>query len=369
MNKLAYKTIIISTGGTGGHVFPANQLAKSLKARGALVPAVTDIRGQTYLDKDSFDRVFQINLNQGNGMIGKIRQLVDVAIQTGRCIGLFRSVKPNMVVGFGGYMSLPPLLAAKIMSIPIVLHEENAVLGRVNRFMARFANAVSFGFEPNTPPSLPCPPSIIGNPVREDFQKLAHLERTDFSTHKIRLFVFGGSQGATILCERVPKAIELLPSEIQERLHIVMQIRQELMEKTCATLNKTKATIVEVAPFFNNLPQQLWEANLIISRAGAMTVTEIAVMGRAAVFIPLKIATDNHQFHNVAKIVEHKAAWMLTEKEFTPEALAATLQEMIADEIDRTASTTSPKRSETIRSYGDANASNRLVKICEDLLN
>lgn len=367
MSKLASKTIVISTGGTGGHVLPANQLARSLKAQGAIVSAVIDKRGHAYLDADPFYQVFQINLRKGNGKLGKIRQLWDVLIQTRRCMRHFKAIKPDLVVGFGGYMSLPPLLAAKSLSIPYVLHEENSVLGKVNRFMARYARAIGFGFEPDTVASFPCPVHVIGNPVRAEFESLSQKPRPRDAKGRIRLFVFGGSQGAAILSKVVPKAIELLPAEIQKKFDIVMQIREELAEETCEALKKTGAKISQVGPFFTDLPTQLWQADLVIARAGAMTVTEIAVMGRATVFVPLKIATDNHQFHNVAKMVDNKAGWMLTENEFTPEALAKTLQEMIEDEFDEKKSGV-PKRSEAIKSYGYANASDRLVAICHDLV-
>jgi len=366
MNKIVSKTIVISTGGTGGHVLPANQLARSLKAEAAVVPAVIDKRGHAYLDVDAFDRIFQINLRKGNGRLGKIHQLWDVFRQTRRCMRFFRSIKPDLVIGFGGYMSLPPLLAAKSLSIPYVLHEENSVLGRVNRFMARYASAIGFGFEPDTTLSFSCPTHVIGNPVRAEFERLSQEPRPRHPEGRIRLFIFGGSQGAAILSKVVPKAIELLPRDIQDKLDVVMQIREELADETCEALKKTGAKLLQVGPFFTDLPKQLWQADLVIARAGAMTVTEIAVMGRATVFVPLKIATDNHQFHNVAKMVENKAAWMLTETDFTPEALARTLGEMIRDEFSN--DTEGGKRSEAIKSYGYANASERLVAICHDLV-
>lgn len=351
------KTIVLSTGGTGGHVFPANQLAYALKNKGYHVQGVTDQRGRLYLDESSFDVIIELNLRKGGGIIAQLKQLGSVLCQTIRCWRLFRKNRPDLVVAFGGYMSAPPLLAACFLRIPYILHETNAVLGRVNRLMSRGAKAIAFGFPFGELPALKCPLIVTGNPVRDILFSLAEEDKP--TTDKLRLFVFGGSQGAALFSRVVPEAISLLPLSVQNQMELVMQVRPEKREQTETQLRKTSVSIRDLSPFFKDLPQQLQQAQLVIARAGAMTVSEIAAMGRSTIFVPLKIATDNHQYYNVKDIVEHQAAWMILEADFTPQRLAEILQEMIEDNQQGGA------RAKRIRSYGNFQATQDMVSLCE----
>ena len=354
------KTIILSTGGTGGHIFPALRLSEELRSRGHRVILLTDQRGQKYQEGASFDGVYMMNLHKGSGLIAKVLQLLDIAIQTVKACLLYRRMKPDLVIGFGGYTSAPALMAAYLSRIPFMVHEQNAVLGRVNRWMAPYANLLALGFDSTRGVPEKVKTNFVGNPVRDDILAGGGIPKTP--TEKIRLFVFGGSQGATLFSTIVPQAIAQLPESMQVTLEIVLQSREESLEKTRYDLKKTHSTIIAVQPFFTDIPQQLSQADLIIARSGAMTVSEISAMGRATLFVPLKIAMDNHQFYNVEKIREAKAAWVILEDDFTPENLSRILMEILKNpyEMDH--------RGQAIRHFSTPDSTVKLAKQVENLV-
>lgn len=319
-----FRYIVLSTGGTGGHVFPALSLAKELKSRGYVCELVTDQRGAIYQDSEDFDRVKILNLSKAAGLLGTLRQVTDVMVNALALCFRFIHNRPQLVVGFGGYTSAPVVIAAVMLRIPIIIHEQNAVLGRVNRLMGRFARVVALGMPVTKFATHDA--TFVGNPVRQAFLQ---AQADQQSSDKFNLFVFGGSQGADLFARVVPKAIALLPEAEQQKINITHQVREAMLEQTCQAYNKTKATLSKVQPFFSDMSQQLARADLIIGRAGAMTVTEIAAVGRATIFIPLKIAMDNHQYWNVKPLVDAQAAEMIEESTLTPDLLAARLLALI----------------------------------------
>lgn len=354
------KTIILSTGGTGGHIFPALKLSEELRSRGHKVILLTDQRGQKYQEGASFDGVYLMNLHKGTGLVAKMRQLLDISIQTIKSWILYRKINPDLVIGFGGYTSAPALMAAYLSCIPFMIHEQNAVLGRVNRWMAPYANLLALGFESTRDVPEKVTTVFVGNPIRDDI--LAGGEIVKETTTKIRLFVFGGSQGATLFSTVVPQALSRLPESMQSSLEITMQSREESLEKTRADLDKTQARITAIQSFFTDMPKQLSQADLIIARSGAMTVSEISAIGRAALFVPLKIAMDNHQFYNVEKIHNAEAAWIILEDDFTPEVLSKMLLEILKnpDEMHR--------RGQAIRHFSTPDSTVKLAQQVENLV-
>ena len=319
------KYIVLSTGGTGGHVYPALSLAVELKKQGFITELVTDSRGMVYQDSEHFNAVEVLNLPKARGILSKIKQALYILVYAIKLAFKFVSNPPSMVIGFGGYTSAPVMVAAILCRIPLIIHEQNAELGRVNRFMGLFARKIALGM-PVTRYAEGAKVLFVGNPVR---QVIVDAPQKSVSSRKIHLFIFGGSQGADLFGRVVPQAIALLPRDMQEQLIIVHQGRDEIRGSVLAAYDRTKARVKSLQPFFSDMPNRLATADLIIGRAGAMTVTEISVVGRAAIFIPLKIAMDNHQYWNVKPMVDKGAAEMILETDLTPAVLAAKLKRLI----------------------------------------
>lgn len=321
--------IALSTGGTGGHVFPAICLAEELIKRGYHVSWCTDQRGEKYFKsedaKHSGKLIFYIA--KGSGVIGAIKQLVTIFTSTIKVLKSFISYKPDLVVGFGGYTTAPVVMAAKLLRIPIVLHEQNAVLGKVNRWMARYAKAMALGFEQTQriPPQLKT--VYVGNPVRTDIMQVREKKYPAIE-ERLKVLITGGSQGAALFSRVIPEAIALLPKSLQSRIEITQQARKELLEATQLAYQKLNVPAI-VQPFFNNMADLYAESHLVICRSGAMTVAEICVAHRPAIFVPLAIAMDNHQYFNAGELTNIGAGWLIKEKEFTPQALATQLQELL----------------------------------------
>ncbi len=356
------KTIVVSTGGTGGHIFPALKLSEELRARGHRVILLTDQRGQKYQEGASFDDVHIMTLHKGSGLVSKIRQVLDIGIQALKSWRLYKKIKPDLVIGFGGYTSVPALLAARLfnINIPYMIHEQNAVLGRVNRLMTPHGKLLALGFESTLGIPKKTKTLLVGNPVRDEIFAAGKIMIEP--NEKIRLLIFGGSQGATLFSQVIPAAIALLPESVQSSLEIVMQSREESLQETKRALESSHATVISIQPFFLDMSQQLTQADLVIARSGAMSVSEIAAVGRATIFVPLKIAMDNHQYYNVKDIQERNAAWMIEEDSFTPESLAFMLTEIIENREEMM------RRGKAIRDFSYPDASVKLAQEVENLL-
>lgn len=321
--------IALSTGGTGGHVFPAICLAEELVKRGYHVSWCIDQRGEKYINPDAVKQPDKLifNIAKGSGIIGAISQFVTIFTSTLKVLRSFVACRPNLVVGFGGYTTAPVVVAAKLLGIPIVLHEQNAVLGKVNRWMARYAEIMALGFEQTQRIPQGLKTVCVGNPVRADIMQLRE-KRYPVVGEKLKILIIGGSQGAALFSRVVPEAILLLPESLQSRIEITQQARQELLESTQLAYQRLGVLAV-VQPFFNNMADLYAETHLVICRAGAMTVAEVYAAHRPAIFVPLAIAMDNHQYFNAAELANTQSGWVIEEKEFTPHALAVQLQELL----------------------------------------
>lgn len=323
--------VLMAAGGTGGHLFPAASLARVLEARGIIADLATDERvgryggfggrathvipSATLANRDPLT-VARTASRLGRGVIASLLLL-------GR-------VRPAAVVGFGGYPTVPPVLAATLSRIPTVIHEQNAVLGRANRLLAPLARAIGTGFAGllDHEPRLAAKATRTGNPVRPAVIEAAAMPYPD-PAGTFRILVFGGSQGARIMAEIVPAAVELLPMAVRARLAITQQAREEDLERVRGSYQRT-GIAATLAPFFSDLPRHMAQSHLVVSRSGASTVAELAAIGRPAILVPLPHALDQDQRANAAMLEQAKGAIMIEQSRFTPDRLAAEIAELAA---------------------------------------
>jgi len=315
-------------------MFPARAAAQALVARGWQVRLVTDARGMKHTDGFPAEAIDQIRAASPStkNPIRLIKAWIELLAGLMSCRKIIKTWKPDVVAGFGGYPAFPALLAARQKKIPFAIHEQNAVLGRVNRVFARDAGFVASGFERLDRAPKKAKRLITGNPVREE---LVAARQTAFpaGTGPLRIFVLGGSLGARILSETVPAAIADLPEWLRSRLEVAQQTREESLAMA-EDIYQQAGVKAECAPFFNDVADRLATAHLVIARAGASSVSEIACVGRPAIFIPLAIAADDHQTANAEGLTEAGAADSIPECEFTAEALAALLEVRLANHIE-----------------------------------
>jgi UDP-N-acetylglucosamine--N-acetylmuramyl-(pentapeptide) pyrophosphoryl-undecaprenol N-acetylglucosamine transferase len=336
-NASSSRTIILAAGGTGGHVFPAVALAEVLRARGFDPQLVTDHRFHQY-NKASADGVLgQIPIHTiragslGGGVIRKLRNTLGIGVGVLQATRLLRRLKPLAVVGFGGYPSFPTMVAAIATGQRTVIHEQNSVLGRVNRFLARRAKQVATSYQDTRmmPHGTLSRVVMTGNPVRAAVCAISQVEYPALAENGImRVLVIGGSQGASIFSDVVPEAMKQLPADLRSRIRLDQQCREAEIESVREKYNAINMQ-VDLAPFFVDMAARLASAHLVISRAGASSVAELMVAGKPALLVPLPIATDNHQYYNAQAIEDTGAGWVVTQKAFTPESLAARIETLM----------------------------------------
>lgn len=327
--------IAVAAGGTGGHLFPAEALAVALRARGARVVLATDTRAERFAGDFPAEAViaFPAATPSGRSPVKALRALITLWQGFRAARREIRTRRPVVVVGFGGYPTVPPLLAAAKLGIPVIIHEQNAVLGRANLFLARRATLIATGFPTvgKLPEGLGERVVHVGNPVRPAVIEAARIPFTPLAQDgKLHLVVTGGSQGARVMSDIVPVAIARLPEALRKRLAIVQQARAEDVTRVRETYTDLDVEAV-VEPFFKDLPLQIARSQLVIGRAGASTVAELAVIGRASILVPLPGALDQDQAANAAVLAQAGAAHVVAQADFTPEWLAGALEERFAD--------------------------------------
>jgi UDP-N-acetylglucosamine--N-acetylmuramyl-(pentapeptide) pyrophosphoryl-undecaprenol N-acetylglucosamine transferase len=326
--------VVIAAGGTGGHLFPAAAFAEEMRSRGWRVLLMTDARGRRYARNFPAERIEDVpaaslNANPFKAIPALLKIWRGVAAANRR----FRAQPPALVAGFGGYPSFPALVAARRQRIPILIHEQNSVLGRVNRSMAGAAAAIACGFErlDRLPASAAARKHVTGNPVRAPILAVRERPYPEAPAGgRLNLLVIGGSQGARVFGEVIPAAIEMLPEDLRARLDVVQQAREEQV-RAVVKAYEAAGVRAEVAPFFADIAERLAAAHLVIARAGASSVTELQVAGRPAILIPFAAAADDHQSANAEGLTSVGAADVLSEDTFTPEALAACLARRLGD--------------------------------------
>ncbi len=324
----AGRLCILAAGGTGGHMFPAESLARELNARGWRTGLVTDSRGARYAE--NFPAEFTDMLDAKTPSVGGVlaRAVAGLSLARGlvKALGLLRAKKPHFVIGFGGYPAAPALVAARLLKVPHGVHEQNAVLGRVNRLAAGSADFVATTFAEVARLPAGAKQVHVGNPVRPHILERVNADYAPPDEGApIRLFIFGGSQGADLFARVGPAAIAGLPEELRRRLRVVHQARDGVADKARATYAAASVE-AEIAPFFKDIADRLADAHLVIGRAGASSVTELAVVGRPAILCPLGVAMDDHQTANARALADPGAAETIAEADFTPDRLQNRLE-------------------------------------------
>ena len=332
----ASRHYVLAAGGTGGHILPAFALAQELEARGHHVALVTDARGAAIPGKPEALTAHILpagRLGSGRfrgGPLGWLRAAK--AIWEGRrmALRLFESFAPSCVVGFGGYPALPGLLAATSANIPTVIHEQNAVLGRVNRFLARRVAAIATAYNEvqRLDPKYASKTHLVGNPVRPEVLALRDETYPAFTEDGLfRVLVTGGSQGASVLSEVVPDGLAMLPPNLCHRLQVTQQCRAEDLDAVRKRYAE-HGIPAELGTYFEDMAGRLADAHLFIGRAGASTIAELTAAGRPAILVPLPIATDDHQAWNVREMVAAGGARAIRQTGFTAKELAKQIQAM-----------------------------------------
>jgi UDP-N-acetylglucosamine--N-acetylmuramyl-(pentapeptide) pyrophosphoryl-undecaprenol N-acetylglucosamine transferase len=355
--------VLLAAGGTGGHLFPAQALAEALARRGVMIDLATDHRAERYGEKFPARSIHIISSDtlRRRDPISMVRTTAMLGIGALQALRLIGRIKPAAVVGFGGYPTIPPVTAATLRKIPSVIHEQNAVMGRANRLLAPRVRAIATTFAGvlERAPKLNAKATRTGNPVRALVIAAASTPYVGpDSTAALRLLAFGGSQGARIMADIVPGAITLLERQLQRRLVVVQQARQEDVARV-RNIYAQAAVAAEVAPFFADLPARMAAAHLVIARSGASTVAELTAIGRPAILVPLPHALDQDQSANAAVLEHAGGAIRLPQNDFTPErlvreisALASAPQKLVA-------------MAAAARSQGAIDAAERLADLVE----
>lgn len=363
----ASRLIVLAAGGTGGHVFPAEALARELKSRGHRLALLTDRRGDVYGGALGEMETHQIRAGgiAGKGALAKIFSIAELGLGTLQARKLLKTMQPSAVVGFGGYASIPTMMAASLAGVPTVLHEQNAILGRANRLLADRARAIAVSF----PESKGIPARSVhkvthtGMPVRSGVLEVRDIPYPSFTDGApFNILVLGGSQGARVLSDVIPDAISQLSEPLKVRIKIIQQCRPEDLEHVRGRY-KYHNINAELASFFDDVPARLAGAHLVISRSGASTVAELLVVGRPALLVPYRYATDNHQSLNAHAVDEVGAGWLIPEADFSTDSLASRLESMFGMPMIL------EKAAEAARRAGIPNATERLATLVEATLN
>ena len=353
--------ILLAAGGTGGHLFPAEALGVELMRRGFRVRLATDARALRYsglFSRDTIDVVPSETVRSRNPL-SLARTGIMLAAGMAVAVHLLRKLKPAAVVGFGGYPTLPPLVAARLLGIPGVIHDANAVLGRANRFLSSRVSAIATSLPGvlDRDPQLASKTTTVGTPMRPAILAASAVKYVGPEpSGPFRLLVTGGSQGARVMADIVPPAIEKLEPSLWSRLVLTQQVREEDMTRVRAVYDQLKIN-AELAPFFTDLPARLAANHLVISRSGAGTVAELAAIGRPSILVPLPGAIDQDQFANAGVLSEAGGGLRIVQSEFTPDRLAAEISALAAEPAKLTA------MADAARKAGRLDAAERLADL------
>ncbi|KQO80309.1 undecaprenyldiphospho-muramoylpentapeptide beta-N-acetylglucosaminyltransferase [Rhizobium sp. Leaf262] len=353
--------VLLAAGGTGGHVFPAEALAYELKARGYSVHLVTDSRAERYAGKFPADEIHVVpsaTIGSKNPIsVAKALLKLWTGLRAAR--RLVTKLKPVAVVGFGGYPTVPPLLASTGLGVPSIIHEQNAVMGRANKALAKRVKAIAGGFLPETQGQYADKTVATGNPVRPAVLSAADVAYTpSHAGEPFQLVVFGGSQGAQFFSGAVPAAICLMPNEMRSRISVTQQARPEDKDSVIASYTKLGVK-ADISPFFGDMAERIAGADLVISRSGASTVSELSVIGRPSVLVPYPHALDHDQAANAAALSAAGGASVIKQSELSPQKLSSLLSDAMNDP-DRLAQTAA-----AAKATGKPDAAQRLADLVE----
>jgi UDP-N-acetylglucosamine--N-acetylmuramyl-(pentapeptide) pyrophosphoryl-undecaprenol N-acetylglucosamine transferase len=361
----SFPHVVLAAGGTGGHIFPAEALARELLGRGYPVVLMTDNRGAKFSD-DLHVPVSRIRASAlGKGAFRKILSVLDMGIGVLQARWRLGRLRPSVVVGFGGYPSIPTLWAAAQLGIPIVLHEQNAVLGRANKAMMEKASVIATSFPEVVGAKASFDTRLVytGNPVRSAFLALRSKPYAPLSSEgPLRILVLGGSLGARIFSYVVPQALALLPEPLRRRVVIAQQCRKEDLE-AARSAYAAAGIDAELSTFFHDVPDRMAEAHLLISRSGGSTVAELTVVGRPSIFVPYTGGHGREQVNNAGAIAEAGGAWLIPQEAFTPDSLAVRLESLMALPSSLT------KTAAAARALGKVTAADALADCVVELIN
>ncbi|MBV9539235.1 MAG: undecaprenyldiphospho-muramoylpentapeptide beta-N-acetylglucosaminyltransferase [Acidisphaera sp.] len=352
--------MVIVAGGTGGHFFPAEALASEFLTRGREVALMTDARSGG-LTSDVFARGERIVLSgagiAGRGWYRATAAAAGLARGTWQARTALRARDVAAIVGFGGYPCVAPVLASRLLRRrpPVILHEQNAVLGRANRALARFADVLALSFDATARVPADARSVVVGNPVRPTMRRTPYAPPAG----RVEVLVLGGSLGARVMSDVVPAALAALADRADMR--VTQQCRAEDIARVRAAYAAC-GVAAELAPFFPDVPERLARAHLVIARAGASTVAELAAVGRPAILVPLPHAIDDHQTANARALADAGGAWLIAQPQFTPETLAARLVDLLGDPATLAAAAANAAR------QGRANAAADLADLVERTL-
>jgi UDP-N-acetylglucosamine--N-acetylmuramyl-(pentapeptide) pyrophosphoryl-undecaprenol N-acetylglucosamine transferase len=358
------RPFVIAAGGTGGHLFPAEALAGELLARGREVHLVSDVRAEAFAGRVPGIAVHQVRAARFEGGAAQAAHaLGELALGVLQARRLLRRLSPACVVGFGGYPSVPTMLAAVYLGLPTLIHEQNGVLGRANRLLAPRVRRIATGF-PVTAGLRPADrarAAHTGNPVRPGIIAIGQRKyKAPQRGSPIELLVLGGSQGARVMSEVVPPALAALPPRLREALRVSHQARPEDLPAAEAIYQKNRIT-AELQSFFTDVPDRLARAHLTICRAGASTVAELAAIGRPALLIPYPYATDDHQSANARAFAEAGGGWVIPQPELRADTLALHLENLLGDVAALTAA------AQSAAGFGPRDATQELARLAAEL--
>ncbi|QOL20446.1 undecaprenyldiphospho-muramoylpentapeptide beta-N-acetylglucosaminyltransferase [Candidatus Bodocaedibacter vickermanii] len=325
-------TIILAAGGTGGHIFPAEAIATALTLKGHKVIFITDRAGRKF---DRLPPSVQIMVlpmcRRKNSFIGMAKFGWGLLRSMYHVYRGYKMMKPSIVIGFGGYPAFPPVVVAQGLKIPTILHEQNAVLGQVNRILCKGVKHLALSFDNTQKVETKASVTVTGTPVRDVFYEFRETDYAVFdSNEKIHVLVTGGSQGAKVFSTVIPKAIAKLPEALKHRLSIIHQCPKGDVD-SLSMAYKDAGVQAEVVDFIENMSEQISTAHLVIARAGASTLAELEIIGRPVILVPFPGAKDDHQWVNAQHIQQAKAGWCVRQHEFTSDYLANQLECLIND--------------------------------------
>lgn len=337
---MSQNPIILTAGGTGGHIFPSIAVAEELLYRGHTIFFVTDARGLKLSKTSEKILVKSIGASHIHGNIQlKLKGVFSIAVGLLQAFRIIAQQKPCCVAGFGGYASFPMMFAATLFGLPTLIHEQNAVMGRTNRAFSKKATFIATSFKETSGTDIRNKSKTIvtGNPVRAEFSRIRNnpYPSVRSARQSFRVLILGGSQGTSIFGKVVPKALTTLPARLRQRFSVVQQCRAEDIEKIRSIYLDAGIT-AELSTFFENVHEHVENSHVIISRSGASTVAELTEAGRPAILVPYPYSTDNHQIGNARQFAETGAGWMISNDSFTEENLVKHIRHLI-DEPKRLA--------------------------------
>jgi UDP-N-acetylglucosamine--N-acetylmuramyl-(pentapeptide) pyrophosphoryl-undecaprenol N-acetylglucosamine transferase len=321
------KRIILVAGGTGGHVFPAVAIAEYMILKGHDVFLITDQRGERYIPETLLKRALILKERYPQSILEKVKALLGVFPSAFRTVCFFRKVKPDVIWGFGGRLTYIPLLISRWLGVPSGIYQSDKILGRANRKLLSQVRAIATGFKDLALLPKGIDKAWVGFPVRQSFEVASYPKRT-YKSDPFCLLVLGGSQGAAFFSSFVPQAIALLSKAKQSQITVYHQCSLANLQH-CEELYKETEAQVSIQPFFDPLGSWLAQAHLVIARAGASTLGELAYVGRPALFIPYPYATQDHQMHNAQSVVEQGGGWLISQKDACPEKLRSILNDAL----------------------------------------